>query len=96
MSAPRAVAEVFAERLSVVLAIGEAHGRRQRAQAAAGGAQIARMSLEDRPAPGAPLASARAEDAAAQGRLAELDVRIAELDGRLAALDAELAAAVGR
>ena len=99
MTAPRAVAEVFAERMSVVLAIGEANTRRQRAQAAAGGAQIARMDLEDHPSAGATaaaLAAARAEDDAAQGRLAEADARIAELDAQLDALDAELAAAAGR
>ena len=97
MSAPRSVAEVFAERLSVVLAITEANGVRQRAQAAACGAQIERMSLEDHAgADAALIAAARQDDAAAQDRLAASDARIAELDGLLAALDAELAAVAGR
>jgi hypothetical protein len=98
MSGPRAATEVFADRLAVVLAITEANGLRQRAQAAASGALIERMNLEDHPAgvtPGS-LAEAQAQDDAAQRRLAEADARIAELDGRLAALDAELAAAAGR
>ena len=98
MSAPRAVTDVFADRLAVVLAITEANGVRQRAQAAASGALIERMNLEDHPrrCHAASLAEAQAQDDAAQRRLADADARIAELDGRLAALDAELAAAAGR
>lgn len=98
MKTPRAATVVFADRLSVVLAITEANGQRQRAQAAASGALIERMNLEDHPAGATPasLAAAEAEHDAAQRRLAEADARIAELDGRLAALDAELAAAAGR
>ncbi len=94
MTAPRPVPEVFAERMSVVLAIGEAAGARQRAQAAASGARIERMSFEDHAGASAETrAAAEAQDDAAQARLAEIDARIAALEDRLAALDAELAAA---
>ena len=91
----RKVAEILAERLSVVLAIAEANGARQRAQASASGATIERMDLEDHPGAAGDLAVAQARDAAAQARLAEAADRIAALDERLAALDRELAAAGG-
>ncbi len=97
MSAPRALAEVFAERVSVVLAITEANGLRQRAQAAASGAQIERMSLDEHAGGSAEaLAAVEALDDAAQARLAGIDARIAALQDRLAALDAELADAADR
>lgn len=72
---------------------------RQRAQAAASGAKIERMNLEDHPGAGdaaASLEAAQANEAAAQDCLSAADARIAELDARLAALDAELAAVAGR
>lgn len=98
MSGPRAMAEVFAERMSLVLAIGEANGVRQRAQAAASGAKIERMTIEDHPGAGdaaASLEAAHANEAAAQDCLFAADARIVELDARLASLDAELAAVAG-
>lgn len=94
MTTTRTVADIFAERMSVVLEIGEATGVRQRAQAAASGARIERMSFEDHAAGSTEgVAAAEAQDDAAQVRLAEIDARIASLEDRLAALDAELAAA---
>jgi hypothetical protein len=95
MTAGRAAAEILAERMSVVLAIGEANGDRQRAQAAASGARIERMSIEDHGGGSGPegLAAAEANDDAAQARIARIDDRIAALEDRLAMLDRELAAA---
>jgi uncharacterized protein YceH (UPF0502 family) len=90
----RSEADVFAERMKVVLAIGEATGARQRAQTAASGARIERMGVADRDgASDEAAATAEALDDAAQVRLAEIDARIAALEDRLAALDGELAAA---
>jgi hypothetical protein len=80
-----------------VLAIGEANGARQRAQAGASGARIELMTLEDHGGPEATeaaVAAARVRAEQAEAGLAEAASRIAALDDRLAALDRELAEVV--
>ncbi|SEA51473.1 hypothetical protein [Rubrimonas cliftonensis] len=103
MSGARSPAAVFAERLEVVLEIGAANAACHRAQAAAGGAQIAVARLEARLAGGdetaeieAELAAAYLEDDAALAALARAEARVGALDARLAAIDADLAAAQER
>lgn len=86
MTRPRA--EILTERMTLVLALGEANATQNKAVAGAGGAEIARLATGD--APGAAETEA-VEEAAL--RLAEADARVADLETQLAALDAELAAA---
>ena len=88
MSAPRDRALILADRLALVLAIGEANAARQRAQAAFGGAQIEMMRVEDES--DAEQKAALAADAEARSALDAADARIQTLEIRLAALDAEL------
>jgi hypothetical protein len=88
MSAPRDKTSILADRLALVLAIGEANAARQRAQAAFGGAQIEMMRVEDDSEPA--RQAALAADAEARSALDAADARIETLEIRLAALDAEL------
>ncbi len=103
MSGARTPAAVFAERLQIVLEIGAANAACHRAQAAAGGAQLAVARLEARLAEGeetpeieAELAAAYLEDDAALAALATAETRVGALDARLAEIDADLAAAQER
>jgi hypothetical protein len=96
MTGTRASEEILAERIRLVLAIGEVNGAHQRAQATASGAQIELMTLEDHGGPEATpaaLAAARERVQDAELRLAETSDRITDLSDRLAALDRELAVA---
>lgn len=79
----RGAGAILADRLRVVLALGDANAAHHRAQAALGGAEIDLMTD--------PLAQARV--AAAQAALDAAAARVATLDAELAALDAELATA---
>jgi len=100
MSAPRDQDGLLAERIGLVLALGEANAAHHRAQAGAGGAEITVMMVEERlaadpgPAQRAALYDARAADAAAQTRLEAAAARVRVLEERLAALDGDLAATV--
>lgn len=85
----RAAAAILADRLRVVLAIGEANAAQHRAQAAVGGAQIDLMRVE---AQGLDPTEAEAADEAARARVAAAEATLADLDAQLAALDHELAA----
>ncbi|MEO1471325.1 MAG: hypothetical protein AAFV86_19970 [Pseudomonadota bacterium] len=88
MTRPRA--EILANRLAVVLALGEANAAQNKAVAGAGGAEIARLAAVGRPGASDPGDDHDLDNA--QRRLAEADARVAELETELAALDAELAA----
>ncbi len=95
MSGARTPEAILAERLALVLRIGEVNGAHQRAQAGASGALIEVMTLEDHGGPEATpaaLAAARGRAEAAEAALGETADRIAALADRLAALDRELAA----
>lgn len=81
-------APLLAERLRVVLALGEANAAHHRAQATAGGAMIASMA-----APDGERAAADEAEHAAQTRLTQTAARVAALDAELAALDAAMIAA---
>ncbi|MEL6210583.1 MAG: hypothetical protein AAFR44_10465, partial [Pseudomonadota bacterium] len=83
MMRPRA--EILADRMAVVLALGQANAAHNKAVAGAGGAEIARLATAGQP--GTPGAGAGQDHGfqdhdfdAAQQRLAEADARVAELE----------------
>lgn len=83
--------EILAERLEVVLAIGEANAERQRAQALAGGAEIHRLRAEEAEGVDHAAEADRADASeAAEAAFDAADTRLAELDRRLAEIDGEL------
>jgi hypothetical protein len=102
MTSSRSSAEILADRLSVVLEIGEANAGHHRAQALSSGARIEVMAIEERiaaegitPELDAELEKVYALDDAAQIKVTQYEARVQALDRRLAALDDELAASSG-
>ncbi len=94
MTAPRPRAEIVADRLTVTLALGEAHSRHQRAQASAGGAQISVLAVEHgrvETSGAEHLSGARAEHKEANDKMADAQAQIDALEARLAEIDEELA-----
>lgn len=84
---------ILAERLEVVLSIGEANAERHRAQAMLGGAQIEIIRVEmddDITETSNERAEAHAADDAARAALQAAEGRILSLEARLAELDREL------
>ncbi len=100
MSPPRAAPDILAERMQVVLAIGEANAAIQKTQALMGGVQIDVMNVEEQleasgPTPelNAALEAVYDRDDAAKASLAIAQAKLDTLEEQLAELDRELAAA---
>ncbi|MDZ7713064.1 MAG: hypothetical protein U5L06_08085 [Rhodovibrio sp.] len=100
MTASRPATEILAERMQLLLAIGEANAAVQRAQAVAGGVEIDVMNVEEQLETSGPsealhaqLERARGRDDAARTALAAAEAKREALEQQLARLDRELASA---
>jgi hypothetical protein len=100
MTTPRPAPDILAERMQVVLAIGEANAAIHKAQAVVGGVQIDVMNVEEQLEAGGPTPDLNAtldavydRDDAARAELAVAQAKLVALEDKLAELDRELAAA---
>jgi hypothetical protein len=100
MTDSRPAWEILAERMQLLLAIGDANAAVQRAQAIAGGVEIDVMNAEEQLAASGPsealhaqLKCARSRDDAARTALAAAEATREALEHQLARLDRELASA---
>jgi len=86
-AAPRPVAEIFAQRLSLVAEVTALNARQLRLRQILGGIEVELMLGGDAPEDGL-----RQRDGDARAAMAECDRLKAALEARIAALDRELAA----